>query len=324
MAWIEVHQALVGHRKIKKLKRALKIKEPQAIGHMTMLWLWCIDNAPDGDLDALEPEDIAEAVEWTGDPQKFLDALIDAGFVDQGESLLVHDWAEYTGASLEKRNERKEQNKTRQQRYRDRNKSVTPALRNAETSVTEDERNANVTRYGSVTEPLRNENLSVTPALRNAPNLTLPNLTLPNHTTTGGKRNDIGATVTRYANSEKPPASPAADAYVAKINPTPSSGSMQELLAFERELGSDVCLRAIDTALDNNARSWNYVKAVLQRCKDAGIKSLEDWDRNEAARMDRKAKRRKDAGGEPDYGPPDTSDLDRMWEEMQKAGEAGG
>ena len=58
MAWIELHQNLPAHRKVKKLKRLLKIKTPQAVGHLAMLWLWAVDNAPDGDLSALDPEDI--------------------------------------------------------------------------------------------------------------------------------------------------------------------------------------------------------------------------------------------------------------------------
>ena len=37
MAWIELHQNLPAHRKVKKLKRLLKIKTPQAVGHLAML-----------------------------------------------------------------------------------------------------------------------------------------------------------------------------------------------------------------------------------------------------------------------------------------------
>ena len=50
MAWIELHQTLPSNRKTMRLKRLLKIKTPQAVGHMCMLWLWAVDNAADGDL----------------------------------------------------------------------------------------------------------------------------------------------------------------------------------------------------------------------------------------------------------------------------------
>ena len=57
MAWIELHQSLPTHRKLGKLKRLLKIKTPQAVGHLAMLWLWCIDNAPDGNLSGIDASD---------------------------------------------------------------------------------------------------------------------------------------------------------------------------------------------------------------------------------------------------------------------------
>ena len=111
--------------------------------------------------------------------------------------------------------------------------------------------------------------------------------------------------------------SKAADTYMAKINPTPSPASMQELLDYERELGTDVCLRAIDAALDAGARSWNYVRSVLQAKKIQGIRSAEDWDRQEADRMDAKARkvRKQAALAEPagvDYG-----DIDRLYDEIR-------
>ena len=50
MAWMELHQSLPQNKKTLRLKRLLKIRTPQAVGHLCMLWLWAIDNAPDGDL----------------------------------------------------------------------------------------------------------------------------------------------------------------------------------------------------------------------------------------------------------------------------------
>lgn len=84
--------------------------------------------------------------------------------------------------------------------------------------------------------------------------------------------------------------SKAVAAFLDKINPMPSSLSMQELMDYERELGSDVCLRAIDEAMDANARNWKYVRAVLNRCKGMNVTSLDAWDRQEALRKEKKAK----------------------------------
>lgn len=66
--------------------------------------------------------------------------------------------------------------------------------------------------------------------------------------------------------------------YMNNINPMPSSTCVAELQGFVKELGADVCLRAIDTAIDARATKWNYVKAILLRMQKAGVKSLADWD----------------------------------------------
>ena len=60
MAWIELHQALPQHRKLLALRDALRLRTPAALGHMCLLWLWALDNAPDGDLSALPPRQLAE------------------------------------------------------------------------------------------------------------------------------------------------------------------------------------------------------------------------------------------------------------------------
>lgn len=67
-------------------------------------------------------------------------------------------------------------------------------------------------------------------------------------------------------------------AYMDKITPTPSTSSIDELAGYVEQLGQDVCLRAIDAALDANARNWNYVKAILQDKQRNGVHSLADWD----------------------------------------------
>ena len=129
MAWIESHQTLKEHHKTKALKRALKIKTPQAIGHLHMLWWWCLDNAPDGDLSGIPDEDLAEAVEWTGDPKKFVDSLVTSGFID-GENRQLHDWYEYAGKLVDRRISNRERQTEFRNRHRNGNITVTSQLRN--------------------------------------------------------------------------------------------------------------------------------------------------------------------------------------------------
>lgn len=104
MAWIESHQSLLTHRKTGRLARVLRTSRVTSIGHLHAVWWWCMDNAPDGDLSDIEPEELAEAAMWEGDPTEFVEALISAGFIDQCDGeLVVHDWNDYAGKLIEKR-----------------------------------------------------------------------------------------------------------------------------------------------------------------------------------------------------------------------------
>lgn len=161
MAWIELHQTLPTNRKTMRFKRLLKIKTPQAVGHMCMLWLWAIDNAPDGDLSPFGADEIAEAGGYTGkDPHAFVDALVGSGFVDDdGTSLMIHEWYDYVGNLVDKRAITKAQNRERAQRYRDKRKQMCVTA-----SVTErddvTQRNADVTRDASERAALRNADVT--------------------------------------------------------------------------------------------------------------------------------------------------------------------
>src|SRR5690242_7335279 len=93
VAWLESHQELANHPKTRKLKRRLGIGTAQAVGHLHMLWWWALDYAQDGDLSRFDLGDICDACEWDGGEHAFMDALVDAGFVDS--NLCIHDWNEY-------------------------------------------------------------------------------------------------------------------------------------------------------------------------------------------------------------------------------------
>jgi hypothetical protein len=124
MAWIESHQSLKDHHKTMVLERELHISTVRAIGHLHLLWWWCLDNASDGNLESFDPRDIAKAAQWTGDSDKFLNALITAGFIDEKttqtenmgvkKQVTLHDWYDYAGKLVERRNA----NKDRMRDYR--------------------------------------------------------------------------------------------------------------------------------------------------------------------------------------------------------------
>ncbi len=100
MDWIESHRALATHPKTKRFRRALDITLPTAVGHLHLLWWWAAEHALDGDLSRYDPDDIADAARWEGDPDHFVKALIEcgprdsAGFLDH--DLVLHDWDTHT------------------------------------------------------------------------------------------------------------------------------------------------------------------------------------------------------------------------------------
>ena len=110
MAWIKSQQALRDHPKLKKLARGLEISIPTALGHLHMLWWWAMDYAQDGNLTPFDALDIADAAGWEGDPNRFVDAMVNCGFrgagflecTENGE-LLIHDWDEHCGDEFERR-----------------------------------------------------------------------------------------------------------------------------------------------------------------------------------------------------------------------------
>jgi len=104
MAWIESHQEVGRHPKTKKLARLLGVSLPAAVGHLHYLWWWALDFAQDGTLEKFDGYDLADAMQWDGDPDQLVDALINSGYIDDtDDGLMIHDWGEYAGKLLERR-----------------------------------------------------------------------------------------------------------------------------------------------------------------------------------------------------------------------------
>lgn len=114
MAWIESHQELREHPKTKRLCRLLALPRPMVVGYLHFLWWWAYDYAPEGDLSAFTDEDIADAVDWDGDPSAFVQALVQAGFVDEGR--LIHDWGEFAQKWIERRRADRERKRSAAQK----------------------------------------------------------------------------------------------------------------------------------------------------------------------------------------------------------------
>ena len=103
-AWLKSYQAVREHPKTRKLARRKGVGGVRgAVGLLHCLWWWCLDYAPDGDLTKHDHEDIAIGCEWDGDPEQLIGYLIECGFLDNGGGLHVHDWQDYAGALVERR-----------------------------------------------------------------------------------------------------------------------------------------------------------------------------------------------------------------------------
>ena len=113
MAWIELHQSLPTHRKTLIASDILDISPVRFVGHIVAFWLWCLDNVPDGNLNGISPRMIARAAQWESDHDNFLQALLTAGFLDQTDTLEIHDWFDYAGRLVERREAERERSKQR-------------------------------------------------------------------------------------------------------------------------------------------------------------------------------------------------------------------
>lgn len=85
------------HPKMLDLASRLGIGLDAAIGKMTLLWDFAQDYATRGDIGKLPDGAIAMACVWSGDPKVFVDALVDAGWLDRNDEhrLVIHDWPDH-------------------------------------------------------------------------------------------------------------------------------------------------------------------------------------------------------------------------------------
>lgn len=145
MAYVEAHAGLRDHLKTKKVARLLGVHKVQVIGHMLCLWWWCQEYAQDGDLSSFDAADIAEAAEYEGDPQTFVDALLNcgvkggAGFLRQDNdtgALLINDWYQYGGKLFVQRAQSAERMRNMRARSANKTDSDVNVTRNDSVTVT--------------------------------------------------------------------------------------------------------------------------------------------------------------------------------------------
>lgn len=99
--------------------------------------------------------------------------------------------------------------------------------------------------------------------------------------------------------------------FMNRINPTPSQMTLDKLKCYVETLSPEVCLRAINKAIDGGVekQNWNYIQGILRNLTKQKVHSVEEWDRLEAERERRKNGANRNgpgSGHEQHAGPPGT------------------
>lgn len=97
MAWIRLEQNLKSHPKFLKLRTMMNIDEDAALGRLSLLWLWALDYALDGDLRKFDPAIVQSACKIP------IETLVKCAFVDIRPYSRIHDWWDYVGNYLKLR-----------------------------------------------------------------------------------------------------------------------------------------------------------------------------------------------------------------------------
>ena len=85
------------HPKTLDLASRLGVSRPEAIGYLMLLWDWTAQNAIAGDVGKWANGSIARGCDWMGDPDEFVNALVESRWLEQSEEhrLFIHDWAQH-------------------------------------------------------------------------------------------------------------------------------------------------------------------------------------------------------------------------------------
>ena len=102
MAWVAVHQQIDGS-KLRKLRKRLHCSKAEAVGILTLLWLWGLDNADETgliiDADKTDIRDVLiHIIANPSTVDSTVDAIVEDNWIDEVDGkLYFHDWQEWQG-----------------------------------------------------------------------------------------------------------------------------------------------------------------------------------------------------------------------------------
>lgn len=93
------------HPKTKRLAKELKIPLYQAIGALESIWHMTADFCPDGNIGKFTDQEIADHLEWQGDPSALIEALAKTGWLDNDDAdrYVIHDWLDHCPEFIKER-----------------------------------------------------------------------------------------------------------------------------------------------------------------------------------------------------------------------------
>jgi hypothetical protein len=83
--------------KFKRLQRRLNETRRGIIGLLESMWIEVCRNCPEGDIGRFSNEEIAIMVDWNGDSDFLVNALVECSWLDRCSKnrLVVHDWSDH-------------------------------------------------------------------------------------------------------------------------------------------------------------------------------------------------------------------------------------
>jgi hypothetical protein len=93
----EVKQGVETQVKFKKLKLKLQLPQWQVVGLLESIWKLAMSSAQAGDIGRYSDEDIAVCIEYAGDANELIEAMVESGWLDKDPEfrLVIHDWSEH-------------------------------------------------------------------------------------------------------------------------------------------------------------------------------------------------------------------------------------
>lgn len=91
------------HPKVDALMDELEIPRYAAVGLLESLWHITAANTPRGDVGKFKNKTLARRLDWDGDPDQLVNALVSSGWIDEHDEhrLVIHDWSDHADDSTQ-------------------------------------------------------------------------------------------------------------------------------------------------------------------------------------------------------------------------------